>query len=147
MDEGGRLCCGNTEPDEQSSGFYVQPTVFSGVNNGMRIAREEIFGPLASIIPFDDEDEAIEIANDSPYGLAGYVWTSKVERGLRVAQKLRVGAVSINAPMVRDIRVPFGGYKQSGLGRTGGRYSIDFFTEIKTVCLPVNGYRFPRLGV
>lgn len=144
--EGARLCCGESTQSDGPSGFYVKPVVFSEVNNEMRIAREEIFGPFASIIPFDEESKAIEIANDSPYGLAGYVWTSNTARGLRVAQRLRVGAVSINAPMVRDIRVPFGGYKKSGIGRTGGRYSMDFFTEIKTVCLPVDGYSFPRLG-
>lgn len=129
-----------------SAGFYVPPTVFSGVNNEMRIAREEIFGPVAAIIPFSHEDEAIALANASPYGLAGYVWTSQAERGLRVASRLRAGAVSINAPAVRDIRAPFGGYKQSGLGRTGGRFSVDHYTELKTVCLPVHGYEFPRLG-
>lgn len=145
--DGAQLLCGDrTPPDKTSCGFYVQPAVFSNVNNGMRIAREEIFGPLASIISFTDENEAIHIANDSAYGLAGYVWTTKLERALRVAQQLRVGSVSINAPMVRDIRVPFGGYKESGFGRTGGHYSMDFFTEIKTVCLPINPYEFPRLG-
>lgn len=146
--EGAELRCGSsTRPRELPVGFYVRPAVFAGVNNGMRVAREEIFGPVATVIPFHSEEEAVRVANDSPYGLAGYVWTQKVERGLRVAQQLRAGAVSINAPMVRDIRAPFGGYKQSGFGRTGGRYSVEFYTEAKAICIPVNAYKFPRLGI
>lgn len=145
--EGARLCCGaETPPEYLANGYYVLPAVFAGVDNRMRIAQEEIFGPVASVIEFDGEDEAIGIANDSPFGLAGYVWTSCMERGLRVARLLKAGSVSVNAPMVRDIRAPFGGYRQSGIGRIGGRYSIEFFTEAKTTCLPINPYPFPRLG-
>lgn len=147
LDEGAQLLCGSDSlPVGLSRGFYVQPVVFSTANSNMAVAQEEVFGPATTIIPFSDEYEAIEIANNSRYGLAGYVWSGNVERGLRVAQNLRAGAISINAPMVRDIRAPFGGYKQSGLGRAGGNYSIDFYTETKTICLPVHGYQFPRLG-
>lgn len=144
--EGAVLRCGGKRPDDPANGFYVEPTVFSEVDNRMRIAQEEIFGPVAALIPFGDEDEAVAVANESIFGLAGYVWSRNVERALNVARQLRAGTISINAPVIRDIRAPFGGYKQSGLGRTGGRYSIELFTQVKTTCLPVNPFQFPRLG-
>lgn len=140
------LCGGNNVASDLQEGYYVQPTLLGNVHNRMQIAQEEIFGPVAVIIPFEDEDEAISIANDNQFGLSAYIWTKDTKLALQTARQLRVGTVSINCPMIRDFRVPFGGYKKSGLGRTGGQYSIDIFTEIKTTCLPVNPYQFPRLG-
>lgn len=147
VDEGATLCCGGGRPPHLSSGYYQLPTVFSDVSNRMRVAREEIFGPVVAFIAFDDEEECVRVANDSPYGLAGYVWSGNAERAMRVARQIRAGTVSINAPTIRDFRAPFGGYKQSGFGRTGGRHSIEAFTELKTTCLPINPYKLPRMGL
>jgi 5-carboxymethyl-2-hydroxymuconic-semialdehyde dehydrogenase len=142
--EGARLLCGGRVPEGR--GFYLPPTVLAGVDNRMRIAQEELFAPVAAFIPFEDEEEALRLANASPYGLAGYVWSQDTERALRMARRLRVGTVTVNSPIIRDIRAPFGGYKQSGLGRTGGRYSLELFTELKTTCLPLHPLPLPRLG-
>ncbi len=133
LDEGATLVTGGTgRPEGLSKGYYVKPTVFSNVNNEMTIAREEIFGPVLSIIPYDDDDEAIRIANETPYGLSGYVSSSNIERARRVASKLRTGMVHINgAPL--DSMAPFGGFKQSGNGREWGPHGIDEFLEVKSV--------------
>jgi aldehyde dehydrogenase (NAD+) len=133
LDEGATLVSGGTgRPDGLSKGYYVKPTVFSHVNNDMTIAREEIFGPVLSIIPYDDDNEAIRIANETPYGLSGYVSSSDIERARRVASKLRTGMVHINgAPL--DSMAPFGGFKQSGNGREWGPHGIDEFLELKSV--------------
>jgi aldehyde dehydrogenase (NAD+) len=133
IDEGATLVTGGTgRPQGLAKGYYVKPTVFSDVNNDMTIAREEIFGPVLSIIPYDDEDEAIRIANDTPYGLSGYVSSSDIGRARAVAGKLRTGMVHINgAPL--DSMAPFGGFKQSGNGREWGPHGIDEFLEVKSV--------------
>ena len=133
IDEGAELVAGGTgNPNPESNGYFVKPTVFSNVNNNMEIAREEIFGPVLSIIPYKDEEEAIEIANDTPYGLAGYVSSENIEHARSVASKLRTGMVHINgAPL--DAMAPFGGYKQSGNGREWGEYGMEEFLEIKSV--------------
>ncbi len=133
LDEGATLVSGGTgRPDGLAKGYYVKPTVFSNVNNDMTIAREEIFGPVLSIIPYDGDDEAIRIANETPYGLSGYVSSSDIERARRVASKLRTGMVHINgAPL--DSMAPFGGFKQSGNGREWGPHGIDEFLEVKSV--------------
>lgn len=127
-------------------GNFIRPAALADVRNDMRIAREEVFGPVAAILPFDSEEEAIAIANDTDFGLAAYVWTSDMERGMRVSRAVRAGVVSVNAPIVRDLRVPFGGFGHSGLGRVGGRASIEAFTEPKTTTIPIRPYAFPRLG-
>jgi aminomuconate-semialdehyde/2-hydroxymuconate-6-semialdehyde dehydrogenase len=135
--EGGkRLAGGNRMTDgDLARGNYLEPTVFSDVDNSMRVCREEIFGPVAVVIPFDDTDEAIDIANDSPYGLAGMVWTKDLDTAHRAARRMQTGNVWVNCFFVRDLRLPFGGYKASGLGREGGEHSYEFFTESKAVVM------------
>jgi acyl-CoA reductase-like NAD-dependent aldehyde dehydrogenase len=116
-----------------ADGYFVAPTVVSGVNNRMRIAREEIFGPVLSIIPFRDEAEAIAIANDTDYGLAGGVWTNDLHRAHRVARQIQAGTVWVNAWLAVNPQTPFGGYKASGIGREGGKEALDVYTQIKNV--------------
>ncbi|MDK3074213.1 aldehyde dehydrogenase family protein [Sedimentitalea sp. JM2-8] len=133
IDEGARLVAGGTgRPEGFNKGYYVKPTVFADVNNQMTIAREEIFGPVLSMIPFDTEEEAIEIANDTPYGLTNYVQTQDGARANRMARALRSGMVEMNGKP-RSAGAPFGGMKQSGNGREGGIFGIEDFLEIKAV--------------
>jgi aldehyde dehydrogenase (NAD+) len=133
IDEGATLATGGTgRPPGLSRGFFVKPTVFTDVNNRMTIAREEIFGPVLAIIPYDSDDEAIRIANDTPYGLSGYVSSGSLERARRVASRLRTGMVHINGASL-DSMAPFGGYKQSGNGREWGPHGIEEFLELKSV--------------
>lgn len=134
--EGARLVVGGTgKPEGFSKGYFVKPTIFADVNNNMRIAREEVFGPVLAIIPFDSEDDAIAIANDTNYGLAAYVQTGDPEKAERVAGRLRAGMVHINGAPHR-YGSPFGGYKQSGNGREGGQFGLEDFLEVKTLHLP-----------
>jgi len=132
VDDGATLACGGKRPAHLPRGFYVEPTLFTNVRNDMAVAREEIFGPVITAIPFRDDADAIAIANDSDYGLYGYVWSGDTARGLRVARALRTGTVQINGgPMNPD--APFGGYKQSGIGRDGGRYGLNSYSELKYI--------------
>jgi aldehyde dehydrogenase (NAD+) len=133
IDEGATLAAGGTgRPDGITKGYFARPTVFSGVRNDMTIAKEEIFGPVLSIIPYDDEDEAVRIANDTPYGLSGYVSSSDLARARRIAARLRTGMVHINGASL-DSMAPFGGYKQSGNGREWGPHGMDEFLEVKSI--------------
>ena len=133
IDEGATLLVGGLgRPEGFDAGWYVRPTVFSDVNNSMRIAREEIFGPVLAILPFEDEEEAVAIANDTPYGLAAYVQTGSNERAARLSRSLRAGAVHINGGAY-EYGSPFGGYKASGNGREGGEVGLEDFLEIKMV--------------
>jgi acyl-CoA reductase-like NAD-dependent aldehyde dehydrogenase len=135
IDEGAVLVTGGPEmPEGVNKGFFVRPTVFANVNNRMTIAQEEIFGPVLSIIPYEDEEDAVRIANDSIYGLAGGVWAGSVERASRVARRLRTGQVEINGGRFNPM-VPFGGYKQSGHGRELGKYGLEEFLEIKSMLM------------
>ncbi|HUP16109.1 MAG TPA: aldehyde dehydrogenase [Acidimicrobiia bacterium] len=118
-----------------AKGNYIAPTVFADVDNSMRATREEIFGPVAVVMPFDEVDEAIAIANDSPYGLAGMVWTKNLDTAHHVAREVKTGTMWVNCFFVRDLHLPFGGYKDSGIGREGGEYSYEFFTESKAVVI------------
>ena len=133
IDEGAQLLVGGLgKPEGFERGWYVKPTLFTDVNNQMRIAREEVFGPVLVIIPFDTEEDAIAIANDSPYGLAAYLQTGDSSRARRVARQLRAGAVHINGGAY-EYGSPFGGYKQSGNGREWGEFGFDDFLEIKGI--------------
>ena len=133
IDEGAKLLVGGLgRPEGFDTGWYVRPTVFSDVNNTMRIAREEIFGPVLAIIPFDTEEEAVAIANDTPYGLAAYVQTGSTERAARLSRSLRAGAVHVNGGAY-EYGSPFGGYKASGNGREGGEMGLEDFLETKMV--------------
>jgi acyl-CoA reductase-like NAD-dependent aldehyde dehydrogenase len=133
IEEGATLVTGGPDaPEGLETGFFVQPTVFSNVTRDMTIAREEIFGPVLSIIPFDSEEEAIEIANDSDYGLAGSVWAGTQEHAIEVAQKLRTGQVDVNGGYFNPA-APFGGYKQSGFGRERGAFGFEDYLEVKSI--------------
>jgi betaine-aldehyde dehydrogenase len=137
LEEGAELVSGGPDaPAGLERGFFVKPTVFANVTSKMTIAREEIFGPVLSILAYEDEDDAVRIANDSVYGLSGAVWSAGVERAKRVARRLRTGQVDINgAPF--NLLAPFGGYKQSGNGREFGKYGLEEYLEYKAVQLPV----------
>jgi aldehyde dehydrogenase (NAD+) len=133
IDEGATLVAGGTgRPEGLEKGWYARPTVFADVSNDMTIASEEIFGPVLSIIPYDNEDEAVEIANDTPYGLSGYVSSGSLDRARRIAARLHTGMVHINGAHL-DSMAPFGGYKQSGNGREWGAHGIEEFLEIKSI--------------
>jgi acyl-CoA reductase-like NAD-dependent aldehyde dehydrogenase len=133
--EGAKLVTGGADqPEGLSRGYYVKPTVFADVRSDMTIAREEIFGPVLSILTYEDEDEAVRIANDTIYGLAGGVWSADPERAKRVARRLRTGQVDINGGRF-NVLAPFGGYKQSGNGRELGKFGLEEFTELKSLQL------------
>lgn len=130
--EGAKMLCGG-----QADGWWVKPTVLVNVEQDMRVCREEIFGPVVVVQPFDGEDEAVRLANDTPYGLNAMLFTENVRRAHRVAAKLQAGTVWVNCFFIRDLRAPFGGFKQSGIGREGGKYSREFFTEPKAIVMEI----------
>lgn len=148
--EGAKLLCGGGMPtvaDQFKGGNWVEPTVFADVDNKMSIAQDEIFGPVACLIPFSDEAEALSIANDTPYGLSSYVWTESTGRALRVSKGIEAGMVFVNSQNVRDLRQPFGGVKSSGTGREGNHYSYEVFCEAKNICISYGDHPIPRWGV
>jgi aldehyde dehydrogenase (NAD+) len=134
--EGAQLVAGgNRASVDGGNGFFIEPTVFDGVKNNMKIAQEEIFGPVLATITFDDVEEAAHLANQNPYGLAAAVWTNDVRKAHAVARRLKAGTVWINAYNLYDAALPFGGYKQSGFGRELGMHALDHYTELKSVWL------------
>jgi len=145
-EEKASLAAGGERIEELGSGNYVRPVLFTGASQRMKIAREEIFGPALTVIPFDTEEEAIEIANDTEYGLAAYLWTRDAGRALRVAQAVEAGMVWVNSENNRNLPSPFGGMKNSGIGRDGGDYSFDFYMETKNVCIAHGTHAVPTLG-
>jgi aldehyde dehydrogenase (NAD+) len=135
-EEGATVAIGGGRPGDLDMGWYVEPTVFSHVDNKMKIAQEEIFGPVLVVIPYDGDEQAVEIANDSTYGLCGSVWTNDNDRGLGIARQVRTGTYMVNAPVPIDFATPFGGYKESGLGREFGPEGLETFLEQKSIALP-----------
>lgn len=139
--EGGTLHYGGQQvvlDGESANGYYIQPTIITGLGPDCRTNQEEIFGPVVTLMPFEDEQEALEMANNSPYGLSATVWTQHLDRAHRFAEQLQAGIVWINCWMLRDLRTPFGGVKQSGIGREGGWEAMRFFTEPKNICLKIS---------
>lgn len=139
--EGGKILCGGGAAKlsgKNAGGYFVEPTVIENLDHKCRTNQEEIFGPVTTITPFKREEEAIEMANSTSYGLSASVWTQDVDRGHRVCKKIQSGVVWLNSWLLRDLRIPFGGMKSSGMGREGGQYSLNFFTETKNICVKVN---------
>ncbi len=131
--EGAKLVCGGERPEDLKKGYFVKPTIFTGVNNEMRIAQEEVFGPLLAVIPFNSVEEVAEQANKTKFGLSGAVWTSDVKKAHRLAARIQAGTIWVNCYNAFDPAVPFGGYKMSGYGRELGKHSIELYTQIKSV--------------
>jgi 5-carboxymethyl-2-hydroxymuconic-semialdehyde dehydrogenase len=146
LDEGARLVAGGHRPGHLPVGNYLAPTVFADVTAEMRIFREEIFGPVVCVTPFDTEAEAIALANDTQYGLAAYIWTQDLRRGHRVAHSVQAGMLWLNSHNVRDLRTPFGGIKASGVGREGGHHSLDFYSDSRIVHVALENAAIPRFG-
>lgn len=136
--EGAKVCCGGGRPTHLKKGYFVEPTIFIKANNKMRIAQEEIFGPVVTVIPFKDEEEAITIANDSPYGLAGAVWTRDIFKAFRVVKAFRAGILWVNTMQPTYVEAPWGGYKQSGSGRELSHYGLEEYLQIKQVHINLN---------
>ncbi len=149
--EGATLLCGGLGtpdlPEHIKRGNFVLPTVFADVDNRMRIAQEEIFGPVACLIPFKDEADAIRLANDISYGLSSYVWTENLAKAHRMAAAVEAGMCFVNSQNVRDLRQPFGGTKASGTGREGGTWSYEVFCEPKNICVSLGSHHIPHWGV
>lgn len=137
-EEGATLVTGGAVPkfnDARDHGFYIQPTIYTGLVESARCVKEEIFGPVCHIAPFDSEEEAVAMANDTKYGLAASIWTSNLKRGHRIAQQMNVGITWVNCWFLRDLRTPFGGAGFSGIGREGGMHSLNFYSELNNICI------------
>lgn len=135
---GGKILCGGKRAqleDENSNGYFIEPTLIEGLPSSCRVNQEEIFGPVATLIPFENEKEVIEMANSTKYGLSASIWTQNIERGHNLPSQIEAGVIWVNAWMLRDLRTPFGGMKESGMGREGGLEALAFFSEIKNICV------------
>lgn len=146
IEDGATIGVGGGRREGFSEGNYVSPTLFTDADNTMRIAREEIFGPVLTTIGFDTEEEAIEVANDSNYGLSGYIWTENTGRAMRMAKRVESGMLWVNSENNRNLPSPFGGVKSSGIGRDGGDWSFDFYMETKNICIAHGSHKIPKLG-
>lgn len=144
--EGASIAVGGEAPEGFAAGNYIGATLIANARSDMRVAQEEIFGPVLTSIPFDDEAEAVRIANDVRYGLAGYLWSENAGRVHRVANALEAGMIWVNSENVRHLPTPFGGMKSSGIGRDGGDYSFDFYMETKNICVSYGRHRIPKFG-
>jgi 5-carboxymethyl-2-hydroxymuconic-semialdehyde dehydrogenase len=144
--DGATTRVGGIRREDLGAGNYVSPTLFTEANSSMRIAQEEIFGPVLTAIGFDSEDDAIRIANDTQYGLSGYIWTNNTGRAMRMAKHVEAGMLWVNSENNRNLPSPFGGIKMSGIGRDGGDYSFDFYMETKNVCIAHGTHKVPVLG-
>jgi 5-carboxymethyl-2-hydroxymuconic-semialdehyde dehydrogenase len=145
-EDGAQIRAGGERAHAVPGGYFVKPTLFTNATNAMRIAREEIFGPVLTAIPFTDEAEAVAVANDTPYGLAAYIWTQDSGRAFRMAHRIEAGMVWVNSENNRHLPTPFGGVKASGIGRDGGDYSFDFYMDTKNICMAYGTHRVPQLG-
>ncbi len=145
--DGGKLLTGGRRAPGFARGFFMEPTAVLASNNNARVCQEEIFGPFATFLEFDTLDEAIAIANRSNFGLVSYVWSDDLTTAMRCSREIRAGTVWINTPLMRELRAPFGGYKESGIGRDGPYSSLDFFTELKATIIPIDLAPLPRFGV
>jgi 5-carboxymethyl-2-hydroxymuconic-semialdehyde dehydrogenase len=145
-EDGATILVGGNRREDLGKGNYVEPTLFTEANNNMRVAREEIFGPVLTAIEFETEEEALAMANDSDYGLTAYIWTENNGRAMRMARKVETGMLWVNSENNRNLPSPFGGIKMSGIGRDGGDYSFDFYMETKNVCIAHGTHRVPVLG-
>jgi len=145
-EEGVTIASGGGRAAAHPEGNFIEPTLFTQADTDMRVAQEEIFGPVLTAIPFASDDDAVRIANDVPYGLAGYLWTSDVSRAHRVAQSLDAGMIWVNSENNRHLPSPFGGMKASGIGRDGGDYSFEFYMEQKNICVALGDHKVPSLG-
>ena len=148
-DEGVTIAAGGEKvtAGDFGAGCYVAPTLFTGARQSMRIAQEEIFGPVLTAIPFADEEEALSLANDVAYGLAGYLWTGDVTRAMRFSDNMDAGMIWVNSENVRHLPTPFGGTKESGIGRDGGDWSFDFYMETRNVAFATAPRAVPKLGL
>ncbi|HTZ51079.1 MAG TPA: aldehyde dehydrogenase [Spirochaetia bacterium] len=133
--EGGKLVTGGGRPKGLSRGYFLEPTIITGVDRGCRIVQEEVFGPVVTVEPFDTEEDVVRLANDTKYGLSASVWTSDVKRAFRVGEQIEAGLTWVNTWFMRDPRTPYGGVKESGIGRQGGAWAVDFYSEQSTVCM------------
>lgn len=135
IEEGGEILTGGKRPEGLEKGYYLEPTIITGLNRNCRVVREEIFGPVVTVIPFDEEEEVIAQANDTHYGLSASIWTNDLRRAHRVASQIEAGIIWVNTWFLRDLRTPFGGMKQSGIGREGGMHSFEFYSELTNICI------------
>ena len=140
------ILCGGKRCESFQKGYYFEPTIVETKSNQNTVCQEEIFGPFATILEFDGIDEAIELANDSEFGLVSYVWSTDIRKIMRAQAEIRAGVVWVNTPLMRELRAPFGGYKNSGIGRDGGEWSRNLFTEEKTVSIPLKDFPITKLG-